>query len=122
MLKLRSQIERYRQEESPTYTFSATLMFSTAPNGSTFRWREVSFWGMNSPSYETPFAVSPRDRDFDLAMGRGLHVVSIAHGSLTIDAEDEDDFQDRWLTIFAKSADKKFRHPGQMPPPSSFFK
>ncbi|WP_192365052.1 serine/threonine-protein kinase [Mesorhizobium mediterraneum] len=122
MLKLRSQIERYRQEESPTYTFSATLMFSTAPNDTTFRWREVSFWGMNSPSYETPFAVSPRDRDFDLAMGRGMHVVSIAHGPLTIDAEDEGDFQDRWLTIFAKSADKKFRHPGQMPPPANFFK
>ncbi|KRB16386.1 hypothetical protein ASD99_08445 [Mesorhizobium sp. Root695] len=121
-IKLRSAIERYSASDAPIYTFGASLVFASTPKDDEFRWREMSFWGFNSASESTPFALTPADRDFQVALSNVSGMVSLAHGPLAIDAEDEEAFQDRWLTLFAKSAQKKLRNPGQMPLPPSFFK
>ena len=56
-----------------------------------------------------------------IATSNVASAVNVAHGPIVIDAEDEGDFQDQWLRLFAKAAQKKLSRPMQMPPPASFF-
>lgn len=121
-ISLRCETERQSYHDSPNYTFSASLVFSKTPKDPEYRWREVSFWSFNSDSSSTPYALSPHDKDFSAALSNVVGMSNVAHGPLTIDAEDEEDFLDRWMTLFAKAADKRLRHPMQMPPPPHFFR
>jgi len=120
-ISLRCECGRQSYYDSPTYTFSASLVFSKTPKDPQYRWRELSFWSFNSDSSSTPYALSPNDRDFSIALSNVVGMSNVAHGPLTIDAEDEEDFLNRWMTLFAKAADKRLRHPMRMPPPAQFF-
>lgn len=121
-ISLRCEIERQSNYDSPTYTFSASLVFCKTPKDPEYRWREVSFWSFSSDHSSTPYAIGPHDREFSVALSNVIGRSNIAHGPLTIDAEDEEDFLERWMTLFAKAAAKRLRHPMQMPPPPHFFK
>jgi hypothetical protein len=44
-----------------------------------------------------------------------------AYGPFSIDAEDESDFQHRWLTLFARAATGELNRPSRMPVPPGFF-
>ena len=46
-ISLRCETERMSYHDSPTYTFSASLVFSKTPRDAEYRWREVSFWSFN---------------------------------------------------------------------------
>ena len=120
-ISLRCEIDRQSLHDSHIYTFSASLVFSKTPKDPEYRWREVSFWSFNSDSSSTPYALSPHDRDFNVALSNVVGSTNVAHGPLTIDAEDEEDFLDRWMTLFTKAADQRLRHPMQLPLPSHFF-
>jgi serine/threonine-protein kinase len=119
---LRCQMEPLSYGSSSIYTFSASLVFCKTPKDPEHRWREVSFWSFRSDNSSTPYAINPRDREFSVALSNVAGMTSVAHGPLAIDAEDEIEFLDRWLILFAKAADRRLRHPMQMPPPPQFFK
>jgi hypothetical protein len=91
-ITLRCDTERQSYHDSPTYTFSASLLFSKTPKDPAYRWREVSFWSFRSNSASTPYALRPDHRDFSVAI------------------------------LFAKAADKRLRYPMSVPPPPRFFK
>lgn len=103
------------------YTFSASLVYAKTQTDGEYRWREVSFWAFNSDNSSTPFALYPDDREFGVALSNVAGMTSVAHGPLSIDAEDEDAFQERWVRLFAKAASGMFKYPNQMPPPPQFF-
>ncbi|QIO53885.1 serine/threonine protein kinase [Rhizobium leguminosarum bv. trifolii] len=103
------------------YTFSASLVYSRTRDDSEYRWREVSFWGFSSDRSRTPFSLSPSDREFGVALSNVAGMTSVAHGPLSIDAEDEQTFQERWMRLFARAAHGRLSNPNQMPPPPQFF-
>lgn len=109
------------QFQHNTYTVSATLVFAKTAD-SDYRWRELSFWSMLSHSQNTPFSVDPSDTNFQVALSNVLGGCNLAHGPLTIDAEDETDFQDRWIGLFTRAVNGQLSRPNQMPPPPSFFR
>lgn len=108
-------------DSQSSYTFSATLAYARIPNDSEFRWREISFWKFNYEQSKTPFALDPGGREFIIATSNVVGLFNVAHGPISIDAEDEETFQDRWLTLFAKAAQRTLRPPMQMPLPKSYF-
>ncbi len=59
--------------------------------------------------------------EFDIAPSRLTGVYRIALGPSAIDAEDEDAFQHRWLTLFARAATGELRMPSGMPVALSYF-
>ncbi|MBU2980717.1 serine/threonine protein kinase [Lentibacter algarum] len=120
-IKLRCDIERVSYSDESEYTISASLVYAKRPNDSDFRWFEISFWAMNSSFWKQPVALSPNDRNFDVALSTTMGVFSAAFGPHSIDAEDEQSFHDRWVGLFARGASGKLRPPQQMPPPSTFF-
>jgi serine/threonine protein kinase len=120
-ISLRCETGRLSHHDTPTYTFSASLVFSRTSKDREYRWREVSFWSFNSDRSSTPYALSPQSRDFWIALSNVVGSTNVAHGPHTIDAEDEESFLDRWIAMFAKAANKRLRHPMQMPPPPEFF-
>jgi hypothetical protein len=120
-ISLRCEVERQAYHDPATYTVSASLVFSKTPKDPEFRWREVSFWSFRSDNSSTPFALGPHDREFSIALSNVVGMTNVAHGPLTIDAEDEEAFLNRWMGLVARAATGTLRYPNQMPPPPSFF-
>lgn len=105
------------------YTWSATLFFGKSNQDPNYRWRETAFWSFNnSQNREEPFALRPDDRDFAIAFSKTMGTVNTAYGPLTIDGEDEDQFQHRWLTLFSKAVQGVLSRPNQMPITDHFWK
>lgn len=123
-LTLQAAQDLISQYDPAVYTFAVSLVYARAPKETDYRWHEMSFWTWNSraPMSEAPVALSPRDREFQLALSNVVSGWQLAHGPLKIDAEDEDNFQDRWVHLFAKAAQKKLRPPSSLPLSPEFFK
>ena len=121
VIKLQSEVDSSYSRGASSYTFSASLVYACTPTEPEYRWREISFWKFYTDDPATPFALNPYERDFMIATSNVASAVNVAHGPIVIDAEDEEDFQDQWLRLFAKAAQKKLSRPMQMPPPASFF-
>jgi serine/threonine-protein kinase len=110
----------YRPRE---YNFSTTLAFASIPGDSSYRWREVSFMEVLTakPMHEQPIALNPFGRDFGVALSNVMGRHQVACGPWTIDGEDEESFQERWLRLFAKAANRQLQPPSQLPLPDSYF-
>jgi eukaryotic-like serine/threonine-protein kinase len=105
------------------YTWSATLFFAKCPQDPSYRWREVAFWTLrNDHGVDEPFAISPSDDEFTLAFSNVIGTTREAYGPLAIDGEDEEDFQHRWLTLFARAVGGELERPGRMPVPDEYFR
>ena len=116
-----SGLPRSYAGQPDTYTWSANLVFARTPSDETYRWRELAFWVMRSQSGDTPVALSADGEDFYLALDNVMHVWNVAYGPFAIDAEDEEQFQHRWLSLFARAAQRQLHQPMQMPVPAAFF-
>lgn len=103
-----------------SYSWSATLFFSRAPQDEQYRWREVSFFKLGGDSIRQPFALSAESRDFHLALSPTMAGARLAYGPLTIDAEDEEKFRSRWISLFAMAAEGLLGPQSQMPIPDLF--
>jgi serine/threonine-protein kinase len=104
------------------YNFRVTLAFARTPKDGEFRWREVSFYQQFSAGMaEEPTAILPSSDGFFEAFSPVVGGHAVAHGPFTIDAEDEGDFIDRWLALFAKAAHGNLRPPQQLPLSSQFY-
>lgn len=123
-LTLNAVLDMRSQYDPAVYKFAASLVYARAPKESDYRWHEMSFWSWtgNSPMSDAPVALDPRDREFQLALSNVMGGWQLAHGPLKIDSEDEEDFRDRWLVLFAKAAQKKLRPPSNLPLQDSFFR
>lgn len=109
--------------EPDYYQYSVTLFFGTTDTDLEYRWREISFCDVvgSRGFYEQPYAIYPSDQAFTLAVSQTLSTSQVAQGPTPIDGENEHDFQERWIVLFAKAAQKKLRAPKQLPPPPSFY-
>jgi serine/threonine-protein kinase len=105
---------------SAHYDFAATLVFATTPSDPEFRWREVGFWNFGGDKM-APYALNPFDNDFHVALSNTMHVHNVAYGPHCIDGEGEEDFQERWINLFAKAAGGKLHAPIQLPIQNSYF-
>lgn len=105
------------------YNFCTTLVFANTPQDQSYRWRELSFMEVFSqkPMHEQPIALNPLSREFSIALSNGVGGHQVACGPWTIDGEDEEDFQERWISLFAKAANGQLQPPSQLPLPDSFF-
>ncbi len=70
---------------------------------------------------DEPFGLPADDREFEFASSNVMGQANIAYGPFSIDAEDESDFQHRWLTLFARAATGELNRPSRMPVPPGFF-
>lgn len=105
------------------YNFSTTLAFATMPGDSDYRWRELSFMEVFSakPMHEKPIALNPLSQQFAVALSNVVGGQQVACGPWTIDGEDEESFQERWLRLFARAVNRQLQPPSQLPLPDSFF-
>lgn len=105
------------------YIFSTTLAFATIPGDPSYRWRELSFMEVMSakPMHEQPIALNPFGQDFVVALSNVMGRHQVACGPWTVDGENEDEFQERWLRLFAKAANGQLQPPNQLPLPDGFF-
>lgn len=122
-LILRCQHGKSSHYDSEYYLYSVTLYFGTSGNDLEYRWREISFCDVigNRSFHEQPFAISGFDPAFAMSVSNTLSQSQIAFGPAAIDGENEADFENRWMTLFARAAERKLRAPSQMPPPKTFF-
>lgn len=100
-------------QEQPEYVWSACLWYMKLPQGSEYRWYEVSYWSWQGNNYQ-PFATSDL-RSADIAASNVMGLVNIAFGPEPIDDEKEDDFHDRWIWLVAKAAASEHRRPRSIP-------
>jgi eukaryotic-like serine/threonine-protein kinase len=68
-----------------------------------------------------PFGLAAHDRDFDIALSNTLGIVNIAFGPKPIDAEDEQDFQRRWVFLFSRAITGALERPRQLPIAPNYF-
>jgi len=122
-ISLRAHRGNATQYDPGYYLFSASIVFAKIPGDLEFRWRELSFHEIftNRSNFDQPCSLDPTDKNFHVAISRVMGSHQVAHGPLKIDAEDEDSFQDRWLSLFAKAASKQLASPSQLPLSASFF-
>jgi serine/threonine-protein kinase len=120
-IQLQCTINRVTSSDDSEYKISSSIVYARPPLGEDFRWFEVSFWSRNGNFWREPFALSPNEREFDIALSNTIGICDKAFGPFAIDAEDEQSFQDRWLGLFARAASGKLRPPNQMPPPDEFY-
>jgi hypothetical protein len=58
----------------------------------------------------------------DSALGPGLTRYQVAFGPRTIDDEDEAEFIERWVTMFAVAAEGRLKYPSRLPLSADYWK
>ena len=109
--------------EDQDYTWSATLFFGRSQQDRDYRWRETAFWSFshNQTGKNEPYALQPDDREFGMAFSNVVGGTNAAYGPFLIDGEDEDNFRNRWLTLFTKAVTGELNRPNQMPVPEYYW-
>ena len=102
-----------------SYRYGSTLFFGRPIDAEGYRWYEVSFWTFRDEN--GPHGLDMSGHDAMTALSPTLGVANVAFGPQAIDAEDEDRFQNRWLSLIARAAAGQLHRPSQMPPPLSFY-
>ena len=98
MPKVRELLGRYAGR-------SHSLWYCDAQKAGAFRWYETAFkfWGGSSERLE-PFALTPDDRNAQLALSNVLHTHQVAWPLTPIDQGEEENFTERWIGWFAEAA------------------
>jgi serine/threonine protein kinase len=102
------------------YVYGASLFFGRRTSSESYRWHEVSFWTFSAIRNQ-PTSLDMFGDDAAHALSSVMHIWSVAFGPAPIDGEDEDTFQDRWLTLIARAAAGDLQRPDRLPPPKSFY-
>ena len=100
-------------QEQPRYQWSASLWYVKLRGATEYRWHEVSYWSMSRASVFQPFACQGQDADY--AASNSFYRVNIAFGPAAIDDEQEDEFHERWIWLFAKASVGQLRRPSVLP-------
>lgn len=103
------------------YTWSVTLLYARRPEEEDYRWYELGFWTMGRKQRPEPCSIRPGDREIDIALSRIMGAWNLAVGPTPIDAEDEEAFHHRYLTLLSRAAVGRLHWPNQMPVPPQFF-
>ncbi len=106
-------------ERGSSYQYGSNLFFGRSSDAEEYRWHEVSFWSFGSS--DGPHGLDMTGHDASVALSPTLGVANVAFGPQAIDAEDEELFQNRWLSLIARAAAGDLYRPSQMPPPASFY-
>lgn len=102
-----------------SYRYGSTLFFGCPTDTEEYRWHEVSFWTFGDTN--GPHGLDMSGHDAVTALSPTMGVANVAFGPESIDAEDEERFQNRWLSLVARAAAGNLHRPNQMPPPANFF-
>lgn len=104
-LNFRVGMDQPSHPEPISYIFCAALMLAGTPEAPAIRWRELCFWNWakNYSIDEQPDAIDFLSRYHGPMLSEGWQ---FAHGPFAIDGDDEQAFQDRWLALFAKAAQR----------------
>ncbi|WP_263374814.1 serine/threonine-protein kinase [Granulicella aggregans] len=112
------QVEQFH----PEYFWSSSLLYCRLPKENDYRWYEVSFMSLGSGGEIPPFSLidvrapgHPRFSHLDLALSATMHVYQAAFGPVSVDDENEGDFIERWMSIFAAAAEGKLKYPSSLP-------
>jgi serine/threonine-protein kinase len=110
--------------EDQDYRWSATLFFGKSSKDPNYRWREMAFWSFNrsSDGQDEPYALRPDGEEFQMVFSNVIGGTSAAYGPFSIDGEDEEAFQHRWLTLFTKAVNGELSRPNQMPVPDHYLR
>jgi len=114
---------------APQYSWEVALLYCRFPNSSDYRWYEVSFWPFRDALGWVPTSlleqvtnVPYRYYHADMAIAPGMHSYQIAFGPKQIDDEDEDEFLDRWTTMFAVASEGRLKYPMRLPLSEDYWK
>jgi eukaryotic-like serine/threonine-protein kinase len=102
------------------YAWSCSLIFAERSPDEGFRWYELGF--RTKETEDAPHMIPFSERDLDIALSRLGGKEMLALGPWPIDAEDEDQFIERWLWIFAKAAGGTLDRPSSLPLPDGFWR
>jgi len=101
------------------YVWEVSLWYVKQSAASDFRWYEAGYFGLDQRLH--PYSANGY-READFVASRINSGVNYAWGPKPIDGEDEADFHERYLWLFAKAAKGELRQPNSMPinswPPS----
>jgi hypothetical protein len=103
------------QGRSPNYVWSASVMFARIELDDDYRWYEVAFFNWGAHRMNEPHAEADKDQLRANIMSSRMQSIQIAYGPLSIDAEDEAGFSDRWQTLVARASLGKLERPTDMP-------
>jgi serine/threonine-protein kinase len=96
-------------QANPHLVWSASLWFARLPVAKDYRWYEVSYIDINRLGTLIPNA-EMNLREADLAVASTvMHSKAIAFGPKAIDDENEAEFQERWLWLFARAASGRLK-------------
>ena len=93
---------------------SHSLWYCDAQEKGVFRWYETAFFNWLSTNRVEPFALFPTDQDAVHAL-TVTHTCQVARAFIPIDQGEEEDFVERWMTLFGTAANGELRRPGEMP-------
>jgi eukaryotic-like serine/threonine-protein kinase len=101
----------------PHYQRSSTLWYVKLPGSEDYRWMETSYFTNPMISHNEPFepfALLDLDKA-DEAASNIVGIYSIAFGPKAIDDENEEDFHERWMTLFSQAANGQLKQPRELP-------
>ncbi len=91
-------------QRAPDCTLGASLWLGRGPAATEYRWYEVAFWAPRSGE-PTMHALLKNIAGADLALAAAAgSTFEIAFGPVPIDGEHQNDFLDRWGTLFSLAA------------------
>ncbi|WP_419805430.1 serine/threonine-protein kinase [Terriglobus sp.] len=100
------------------------LFYGSLPGGDQYRWHETSFYVIEDKQ-PTPTAFSrgfvPGYQFFDSLFAGTHKEIGRAFGPTPIDDEDEEEFFERWSTLFALAAEEKLKPPKKYPLEEKFW-
>jgi serine/threonine-protein kinase len=117
-----SAVRNGSRKNGDGYVISASLWYAKLPKTDQYRWYEVSYWGAFRNDPCQPYELTDKVPDADKAAAPVLHVYDICWGPLPIDDDDADEFNERWLALFAKAADGSLARPRTLPLRRYFWK
>jgi len=106
------------QKKKQDYIWSANLWYTNLGENDSYRWWEVMY--MTSPLMRSSKKFEPyAETDLDLA-DRGaakfiMDIIQLGSTPKAIDLENEEDFVERWVTLFAKAANGELCRPSSLP-------
>ena len=96
---------------------SASFWFTNRGKDADFRWWEASYFRLGEgPHNDSPYALNRGDTPAaDEAAGPALGVCRFGWGPRAIDHENQEDFMNRWLSVFANAINGRMRPPPTLP-------
>lgn len=106
-------------QRSPEYKWWSSLWYTNLGKSTLdFRWYEVSYFRsalMRDQPRFVPFHLANEPSKADEAAGPAMSAMNIAFGPVPIDDENQAEFHDRWMRLFAKAINGELSYPRSLP-------